>query len=511
MLTPTYLEHVADDIVELYAELDRTIVRDIIRRIAKTGNITETAEWLAEMAQHSGLLFDELVEEVAKVDSTADKHLTKAFREAGIEAVEADRTIYKAAGKDLPSISLSPSAQQILTAGYRKTNGYLKNLTLTTAVQSQQLYIQAATLAEMQIESGAFDYNTAIRNAIKAAAKGGAWVQYPTGVRNRLETAVRRAVLTGVGQTTAEISLQNANDMGCDLMELTAHVGARPSHMTWQGKLVSLSGREGYLSLADIGYGTGDGFKGWNCRHDWFPFFEGLSDEAYPREKLLEYENKTVSFDGKDMSYYDATQRQRILERRIRDTKRDLAAYDEATKNGVDMSDEFASASVKLKRQEAELNDFLNQTSIDRQREREQVAGFGRSQASKAAWANKKVEIQRQNDIIKAEIRYAAKLPASAKISIPPKEINVNTLSFDDQHINKDRNHNVTREQAESWIIGAKMSATVWKGEYERYYGPEGCVYVAIKKNNIRTAYSKKEFSSEVKDVMEVLKKHGIL
>ena len=30
---------------------------------------------------------------------------------------------------------------------------------------------------------------------------------------------------------------------GCDLVEVTAHAGARPSHAEWQGKIVSLSGQ----------------------------------------------------------------------------------------------------------------------------------------------------------------------------------------------------------------------------------------------------------------------------
>ncbi len=72
----------------------------------------------------------------------------------------------------------------------------LDNLTMTTANGAQRAFIEAATLAEMQVESGAFDYVTAIRNAVHTAASGGAWVLYPTGARSRLDTATRRAVLT---------------------------------------------------------------------------------------------------------------------------------------------------------------------------------------------------------------------------------------------------------------------------------------------------------------------------
>lgn len=165
-------------------------------------------------------------------------------------------------------IRLSPAAMQTLNAGYVKCSGDLSNLTLTTANTAQQAYIIACNNAYMQISSGAFDYNTAIRNAVRAAAEDGTEVLYPSGHRDKLDVAVRRSVLTGVGQTCRQLSLINAQDMGCDIMEITAHSNARPSHAEWQGQLVSLSGRKGYLSLKDIGYGTGDGFGGWNCRHD---------------------------------------------------------------------------------------------------------------------------------------------------------------------------------------------------------------------------------------------------
>ena len=184
--------------------------------------------------------------------------------------------------------------------------------------------------------------------------------------------------------------------MGCDLMEITAHAGARPSHAAWQGKLVSLSGRTGYLSLRDIGYNTGPGFKGWNCHHDWFPFFEGLSESAYPRSEIEQMNNASVELDGKKIPLYDATQKQREMERRIRATKRELAGLDEGIK--VAETDElrnalradFNGASVRLKKQEAALKEFLQKTGLQNDSTRVQTRGFGRSQAQKSVHAVKR-------------------------------------------------------------------------------------------------------------------------
>jgi hypothetical protein len=518
MLPPEYLEHAADDIVDLYSQLDQLIIRDIVRRIMKAGRITDTAAWQINRVQESGLLYNEVITEVSKFSGASESQVRALFEDFGVEAINYDRTIYTAAGLSPPPLAMSPAAQQVLNAGLRKTSGYLQNLTQTTASGAQQAYIHATTIAEMQVDSGAFDYTTAIRNAVRSAIEGGNWITYPTGHHDRLDVATRRAVMTGVNQTSAQVSLAYADDMGCDLVETTAHIGARPEHAVWQGKVFSRSGNNRKYPdfVENTRYGYGDGLCGWNCRHNFYPFFEGISESAYPKQKLDEYKNKTVEYQGVKMSYYDATQRQRAMERAVRDSKRQAAGYDEAVKSAKDeatakaMKQEFNSAAVKLKQQESILKDFTQKTGLERQRNLEQVFGFSHSQSSKAIWVNKKVDIQRQRDIIKEEIRSAGKLPKAAKIHLTPTPINTDSLSFDDKHINAERGHNVTQEQTTKWIRDAKISVTVWNGQYERYYGVEGAVYVDKIKSLVRTAYPSGQYEDNVKAMLEVILKNGL-
>ena len=391
MLTPDYLEYCADDIVELYSRLDESIIRDIARRIVKTGNITDTANWQIEKIQQGGYLYDDVIAEIARITGESDSRVKTLFENAGLKSMEFDNAIYKKAGFVIPKDVMSAAAYQVLRAGADKTSGNLRNLTMTTANTSQSAYINACTLAEMQIESGAFDYQTAIRNAVREAAKKGSVVSYPSGHIDRLDVAVRRAVLTGVSQTTGQVALQNAKDMGCDLMEITAHSGARPSHQVWQGQLVSLSGRTGYFSLSDIGYGEGSGFKGWNCRHDWFPYFEGISQRAYSDDDLKALDEETVTYNGKSYTEYAATQVQRAMEREIRSTRRELIGLDELIKGGDSGAKaEFENLSVKLKSQEAKLKDFCYKTDRKVDKFRVQVNGFDKSVSQKAVWTEKK-------------------------------------------------------------------------------------------------------------------------
>lgn len=398
MLTPEYLSSISDDIVLLYEELLNSIIEDISRRIVKTGGVTETADWQAQMAQNSGALYDEIVKETAKTVRLSEAEVRRIFSEAQVESITFDNRIYSEAGLT-PLEHLSPAALKVFNAGINKTNGLIRNLTKTTALETQKTYINACTLAEMQVESGAFSYQQAIRTAVRSAVKDGGFIHYPTGHRDRVDVAVRRAVLTGVSQTTGDVSLMNAQQLDCDLMEITAHGGARPSHAVWQGKIVSLSGRDGYLSLSDIGYGTGPGFKGWNCRHDWYPFFEGISERAYSDQQLKEFSDKKVVYNDEEIGYYEATQMQREMERRIRATRRELNGYSAAMSEAdeglkAEIQKDFDKAAVKLKRQEAAYKDFSYKTGIGTQNDRLQTIGFGKSVSQKAVWANKRETIK---------------------------------------------------------------------------------------------------------------------
>ncbi len=409
MLTPEQLAHCADDIINLYSQLEEEIVRDIARRIAKTGIMTDTGIWQAQHMQELGTLHSDVLSSVAKYCDRTESELKKLFEDAGVTATEYDNEIYRQNGLNPKSLKVSDVQMQLLEAGFKKTQGNLSNLTLTTAVSSQTSFINACSLAELKASSGAFTPQQAIADVIRQVAQDGAFVIYPSGHRDRLDVAVRRNVMTGIGQTTGQICLANAQELGCDLMEITAHAGARPSHAAWQGQIVSLSGQRGYLSLSDIGYGTGDGFKGWNCRHDWYPYFEG-SSRMYSAKDLEELNAKNIEYpDGSMHTLYEAEQQQRAFERKIRATKRTLAACDEALNNLSDeellqkLEKNFSHYSVKLKRQESELNSFCNKTGLPKDNSRSQAYGFGRSTAQKAVWRKKKtVAKSAEKSIIKS-------------------------------------------------------------------------------------------------------------
>ena len=112
-------------------------------------------------------------------------------------------------------------------------------------------------------------------------------------------------------------------------------------------------------------------------------------------------------------------------------------------------------------------------------------------------------------DTIVAEFKVAGLIPPNAIVHIPPMAVDTTTLSFDDAHINGERGHNVTREQALNWIREAKISVNVWNGRFERYYSESGASYADFANNSVRTAYSAEEFDEKTQKRMEVLKENG--
>jgi hypothetical protein len=127
------------------------------------------------------------------------------------------------------------------------------------------------------------------------------------------------------------------------------------------------------------GYGTGPGLCGWNCRHSFFPFFEGLSDPAYSPDKLREYNDKKVTYNGAEMSLYDATQQQRHIERQIRRWKREDNAMAVAANSATDPTEKAAlfraswDAHDKTLHWQSVQRDFIKQTDLRRDYFRERA------------------------------------------------------------------------------------------------------------------------------------------
>lgn len=369
MLTFRLLDDAGDAVVRIIAETEQAIIEDMARRIARLEGVTGATNWQALRLELLGTAQETIIRELARALNVSEQRIIELFDEAATRTLGTDNRLFRAAGYDPLPLAENPYLQQIIRSGIIKTQQEYQNLTLTTANTALQQFERALDLAYHEIASGGYSYQQAIRDGVRTLTQNGiASILYPTGHVDYLDVAFRRATLTGINQTCAEIQLANLSQMGTDLVETTAHPGARPTHTVWQGRVFSVSGSSTkYPNLRkETGYGTGPGLCGWNCRHSFFPYFEDLSGSAYPADKLREYNNKKVTYNGSTMSLYDATQQQRYIERQIRRWKREASALEAA---GQDSS----KAVGKVREWQARQRDFIDQTGLQRDYFRERA------------------------------------------------------------------------------------------------------------------------------------------
>jgi hypothetical protein len=284
---------------------------------------------------------------------------------------------------------------RILEDTYKRTNGNIHNFTRTTAKASQQKFVNALDNAHFKVMTGAQSYTEAVKDAVNELSKRQTRVSYPTGHSDTIETAVLRAVRTGVAQASGNLSLQGMIERDWDLIRVSAHLGARygdggenPSnHFWWQGKLYSRTGKTADLPKFEeaTGYGTGEGLCGWNCRHSFGP---GERDHN-PFENFDSEENKKA---------YDLSQKQRSYEAKIRESKLhilglrtaiDVCTDDEAK---ATLQKECDKASLLLQKRNKAYNDFCEQNNLKKLNDRISVAKWNRSEASKATAAAKRAQ-----------------------------------------------------------------------------------------------------------------------
>lgn len=400
MLTPDQLQNIPDYFVNLYQELEQFIIADLARRIGKAGSITDTAEWQAIRAQEIGMAMSELEKEIKRVTELSQSEIDALMRGVAELSLENDALLYEQMGKLAPSLEKSETLQNYVLAAQEQTKGDLFNMTLSMGfarlvngkieyLPMFEFYNKALDMAQFQVSTGVLDYNTATRNAVKQIAQSGLrWVDYESGWHNRIDVAARRAIMTGVNQMSSKMNDKVVDDLGADYVEVTAHSGARPDHMSWQGKVFKIRGSsKGYPNLAAVtGLGTGPGLCGWNCHHNYYAFFPGISVRTWSDKELKNIDPPPFEYEGKAYTHYEATQKQRQIETAMRQSKNELIGYDAKGDKTA-----FTTTSVKLQRQKEFYKDFSKAADLPYQNDRHQVLKFDRSISQKSVWANKKV------------------------------------------------------------------------------------------------------------------------
>ena len=385
MLPPSYLDQMPDAFVQLWQQVEEQILQDVARRIGKMDKVTPTANWQLWRYQQTEALRNDVVKLLAKYTGKSETAIRKLLLQTATEALEREDAIYYHYDMEPPPFEESAALNNLLDAGARQTCGTWQNLTATTANTVTGAFERTLDAAWLKVSTGAFDYKTAVKQAVDSLADDMPMVTYPSGHTDSIEVAARRAVLTGVNQTTGKLQVARMDEMGCEFVETTAHGGARPSHAEWQGRRFHRGGAVDYKGRhypdfeAATGYGTGAGLCGWNCRHQFFACFPELGDPPqWTQEQLRELNARDIEWNGKKYTAYEISQMQRARERNVRRWKKRYLAEDAA---GLDTTD----SAVRLKAARQSLSDFTKATGGRVDSARVSVPKFGRSEACRAS------------------------------------------------------------------------------------------------------------------------------
>ena len=451
-LNPQYLDSLPNTLVDMYSLVEIDILEDMARRISTYDFFIPAAMHQNQKLQELGMVQEDIIKALSAMTGQTQQEIVDLLTEAGEVAVEDDVEYYKAADVYKPEVINSEALHKQLNSGLLQTQQAFKNITRTTANTATKQFENALDRAWTQINVGGMDYNTAIHRAIKDLSEQGIGsIAYKSGRVDSLEVAVRRAIVTGANQTAAKTQEVLADELGVDLVEVTAHGGARPDHAKWQGKVFSRNGDvkiDGviYKDLRKAtGYGSAGGLCGINCRHTFHPYVHG-APHTWSDKQIKDLDKKSITYNGEKYTEYEASQIQRGIERDIRSLKRQVAAIEAG---GGDASAERA----KLRKANKAYTDFTDQTGLKKQQARTKVAtGTGTEKTAEnrrvqhLAYNAKKARTRKKNiKRLQKDIQEQRKATESSVLTN-----NVNNDRINVQNITSQINSVEVLEQAKS-------------------------------------------------------------
>lgn len=408
MYTPNEIEAFSMIFDEQMKALEMQVMQDIIRRIKINSEITRSADWqlyqLHELGESKRVL-KKAIKDAFGLDIKGINHLYKDIIRKGYAR---DETLYKTKGKPFIPFDENEGLQQYISAIAKQTVETMKNISqsLGFAVKSgdtrifkpiAKYYQTTLDNAINGIAVGVFDYDTVLKRTVSEMTNSGLrTVDYETGWSNRVEVAARRAVMTGLTQVTAKINESNAEQLETDMFEVTWHSGARPSHQVWQGRWYSKAELESVCGLGSV-----TGLCGANCYHSYYPVIPDISVPTYTEAELDEMnrqENIPIDYNGKQYTKYEALQRQRQLETRMRAERQRIKLLQEG---GADETD-IMLARAKYRGTSQEYTSFSKAMDLPQQRQRVTVDGLGNIGVGKYT---KPVEKPNESGIIELEKR----------------------------------------------------------------------------------------------------------
>lgn len=382
MITPEFLEELDySELVMLFSELNIELTQEIIEQIQNGKNISEMSksEFNKFVKGISAIILASALLKASKLNSSVKKELKNTYTNMAKDNMKSYEKLFEYRGL---KYEVSDDQLKILNRAIEKSSTEIANFTKTIAFSSQKAYVEAIDKAYLDILSGK-NYIKVIDDTVRDLAEKGITLEYKRkngkSVQVQLETAVRRNVLSGIKETASDINKVIEKKLGCNGYTVPAHSGARPSHAEAQGKQYAIT--RSNAKKYNVGF-WGDVKHLWNeynCRHTPTGIILGISEPLYTDEELEELKNSKVTYKGKKIPEYEATQIQRRLEREQRNLKRQLQPLKNSQNNIKDeelkreQEKTIKELQLRLSKKRTEYKQFCNETGLTPQYERTKV------------------------------------------------------------------------------------------------------------------------------------------
>lgn len=531
--SPAVLDALPEELAELFRSLEMTLLDEICTRLDLSGQLNEvTIQDIRALRSH-GIELDEIKKAISKTTSVGKKTLDELLDDVVVRNQQYYSELITIADVTKPETLVDAATISAIKEQCQREYG---NITRSmgflvdngrTMLDPAKAYQWALDNAEMQIQSGAVNYNQAIKNAVKQLSDSGIkTVACESGHVDQIDVATRRAVMTGVNQINRKYAEQSMEYLGTDLVEVSAHIGARnvdgpngwENHEKWQGKwyrwaayteqFPGASSGEYPDFEATCGFGDVTGILGANCRHSYSPVIEGVNEPTYSAADLdrLKAENNKVVYDGREYDGYQATQMQRRLERTIRKQKRLLSAY-----KAAGLTEDAQTAQIRLNRLNAKYREFSEAAGLPEQRERMRVTYT--DDKSVAAAERLKERRAAESSYIKSANDTGAATPGTAEIvgrvDFDDKQAVINRLNEAErelQGLDYEVNYSVTsdgkvwRVSGESSKVNLSGIESSLQGSYSYHNHPEEQTNYSFSADDVAFFISNKEHISIASD-----------
>lgn len=386
--TPEVLDGMPEGIAELYRGLELQLLDEICSRLNLAGELNEVTVDSIRALRSQGISLEEIEKAIRQSTNISEKELKSLLDDVVARNQEYYTEMIDLAGVTQPQTLLGDSD---IDAIIRQTGTEMINITQSmgflvdggkTMLEPARAYQWALNNAELEIMSGAISYNQAIKRSVRQLADSGLrYVTYESGHRDHIDVAARRAVMTGINQLCQRYAEQSQDYLNTDLVEVSAHSGARntgagaANHASWQGKVYrwrekKRTTRGSYPDFVNTtGYGSGEGILGWNCRHHFYPYVEGVSERTYTDRQLSHIDDgRDATFEGRHYTAYEATQKQREIERTVRKLERRQRAF-----SAQGNAEEAQAAQIKMQRLRKKYKAFSAAADLPLQTDRMKI------------------------------------------------------------------------------------------------------------------------------------------